>query len=408
MRVLEGILIALEALWAEKLRTLLTLLGNIVGVMSVIAVVSIIDGLNSYVRTTIADEGSGVFQVQRFNRTDILSNFDRFLESRHNPKITLADLKYLQQRVTTAEYMDANLSNSAEIRHRRNYIRSVEIQGRSENYPMLGNWSLKDGRHFSRQEVERRAPVAVIGHDIAERLFPGADPVGIDLKIAGESHRIIGVLEKKAGVLGDDANLFIVIPITSFQKIFGTRNSISISIKATDVDNITDCVDQTRLVMRALRHLGPKSDDNFGILTSDNLISLWEQISQGIFVALVGIVSISLVVGGIVIMNIMLVSVTERTREIGIRKATGATRLNILWQFMVESITLSTAGGVIGIMIGFGIAAAIAYFSPLPYAIKLWSIGAGLGVTFAVGVFFGIYPAMQAARLDPIEALRYE
>jgi putative ABC transport system permease protein len=408
MNILEGVLVALEALWAEKLRTLLTLLGNIVGVMSVIAVVSIIDGLNSYVRTTIAEEGSGVFQVQQFNRTDILTDFDKFLESRHNPKITLADLKMLRQRVTTAEFMDANLASSAEIRHGRNYIRSVDIQGRSENYPLLGNYELKDGRHFSAQEVTRSAQVAVIGFDIADRLFPQGDPVGRDLKIAGVNHRIIGVLEKRAGVLGDEANLLAVIPVTSFQRIYGARRSLNISIKASDVDNITDCVDQTRLVMRTLRHLRPGRDDNFGIVTSDNLIQLWGDISQGIFAALIGIVSISLVVGGIVIMNIMLVSVTERTREIGIRKAMGATRLNVLWQFLVESITLSSAGGIIGIVIGFCIAAAIAYFTPLPYAIKLWSIGAGMGVTFAVGVFFGIYPAMQAARLDPIEALRYE
>jgi putative ABC transport system permease protein len=215
-------------------------------------------------------------------------------------------------------------------------------------------------------------------------------------------------LEKRAGILGDDANLLVVIPITSFQKTFGTRRSIAISIKAENIDNMNDCIDQTRLAMRTLRHLGPRTDDNFGITSSDNLIKLWEQISQGIFTALIGIVSISLVVGGIVIMNIMLVSVTERTREIGIRKSVGATRLNILWQFLVEAITLSCVGGIIGIAIGFVIAAAIAYFSPLPYAIKLWSIGAGLGVTFAVGVFSGIYPATQAARLDPIEALRYE
>jgi putative ABC transport system permease protein len=376
--------------------------------MSVIAVVSIIDGLNSYVRTTIADEGSGVFQVQQFDRTDILSDFDKFLESRHNPKITLADLKSLQERVTTAEYMDANLSSSTEIRHGRNYIRSVGVQGRSENYSLLGNWNLKDGRHFSVQEVRRSARVAVIGFDIADRLFPGVDPIGKDLKIAGVSHRMIGVLEKKAGMLGQDANLTAVIPITSFQKIFGTRRSISISIKAADVDNMSDCIGQTRLAMRTLRHLGPGSDENFGVVTSDNLVNLWEQISKGIFTALIGIVSISLVVGGIVIMNIMLVSVTERTREIGIRKALGATRPNILWQFLVESITLSSIGGIIGIVVGFGIAATIAYVSPLPYAIKLWSICAGLGVTFAVGVFFGIYPAIQAAQLDPIEALRYE
>ena len=196
--------------------------------------------------------------------------------------------------------------------------------------------------------------------------------------------------------------------ITSFQRMFGAHGSITISIKASELEQVGACADQARVVMRGLRHLGPKREDNFALVTSDNLLNIWEGISKGIFAALIGIVSISLVVGGIVIMNIMLVSVTERTREIGIRKAVGATRMNILWQFLVESITLSIMGGVLGIALGFVAAAAVAYFSPLPYGIRFWSVLAGMGVTFAVGVFFGIYPAMQAARLDPIEALRYE
>jgi putative ABC transport system permease protein len=250
--------------------------------------------------------------------------------------------------------------------------------------------------------------VAVIGFDIAEMLYPDVDPIGKEIKIAGIQHRIIGVLKKRAGVFGGDPNRMVVIPISSFQKIFGAHNSITISIKATDLEHVPECVDQTRLAMRSLRRLGPNRDDNFAIVTSDNLLNLWEGISKGIFAALIGIVSISLVVGGIVIMNIMLVSVTERTREIGIRKALGATRMNILWQFLVESITLSSVGGVLGIVFGFAIAAAVAYLSPLPYAIKMWSILLGLAVTFAVGVFFGIYPASEAAKLDPIEALRYE
>jgi putative ABC transport system permease protein len=408
MHILEGVLIALAALWANKLRTVLTLLGNIVGVMSVIAVVSIIDGMNLFIRNEVANEGTGVFSVQRMNPADILSNFDNFLKSRHNPKITMADLKALQERVTLAEYMDANLSGSSEVRYRRNSISSVGIQGRSENYPLLGNWELQDGRHFSIQEVRRNAKVAVIGFDIADRMFPGIDPIGKDLKIAGMNHRIIGVLAERPGALGGSANLRVVIPITSFQKLFGAQRSLSISIKAADLNRVHECVDQTRMVMRSLRHLRPKREDNFGIVTSDELIGLWDSISQGIFAALIGIVSISLVVGGIVIMNIMLVSVTERTKEIGIRKAVGATRMNILWQFMVESVTLSSVGGVIGIGLGFAIAALIAVVSPLPYAIKIWSIMVGMGVSFAVGVFFGIYPAMQASQLDPIEALRYE
>ena len=408
MHLLEGMIIALEALWTNKLRTILTLLGNIVGVMSVIAVVSIVDGANSYIENEVAGEGSGVFSLQQANTLDILSDFDKFLKSLHNPRITLADLAYLRERVTLAQYIDANLGASAEMRNRALNIQSVPIQGRSENYPMMGRWDLKDGRHFATQEIDHSKDVVVLGFDVADRLYPSVDPIGKEIRIAGLPFRVIGVLAQKPGGLGGNPNLLAVMPITSFQKMFGTRRSLTISIKPADLDQVPACVDQTRMVMRGLRRLGPRREDNFAIITQDNLLNLWSNISSQIFMVLIGIVSISLVVGGIVIMNIMLVSVTERTREIGIRKAVGATRINILWQFLVEAITLSSVGGVLGIGAGFVIASLIAYFSPLPYAIKVWSIVIGMGVTFAVGVFFGAYPAMQAAKLDPIEALRYE
>jgi putative ABC transport system permease protein len=408
MHFLEGMMIAFEALWANKLRTVLTLLGNIVGVTSVIAVVSIIDGMNVFIRTEVAEEGSGVFRVQQVNELDILSDFDKFLKSLHNPEITLTDLEFLRERLGLAEYLDASQSTRSDVRYRRRYVKSVPVQGRSEVYPLLGKYELRDGRHFSIQEVRHSDNVAVIGSEIAERLYPDVDPIGKEVKVAGITHWIVGVLEERAGVLSGNPNLQVLVPITTFRKLFGTHRSITISVKSRDLDEVSACVDETRMAMRILRRLGPKREDNFAIITSDNLLAIWEGISKGIFAALIGIVSISLVVGGIVIMNIMLVSVTERTREIGIRKAVGATRMNILYQFLVESITLSSVGGVLGIIFGFVSASAVAYFSPLPYAIKVWSIAAGMGVTFAVGVFFGIYPAMQASRLDPIEALRYE
>jgi putative ABC transport system permease protein len=408
MNLAEGILIALEALWANKLRTILTLLGNIVGVMSVIAVVSIIDGMNLFIRNEVASEGSGVFRVQQVNELDILSDFDKFLKSLHNPEITLADLAALGERLTLAEYLDVSQSTSADVRYERHYINSVGVQGRSENYPLLGKWELKDGRHLSTQELAHGALVAVIGFDIADRMYVGVDPIGKEIKIAGNSFRIIGVLDKKAGILSGNQNLNVIIPVTTYERVFGSHRSFVIWVKSADLERVHECADEVRMVMRSRRHLPPRREDNFAIVTSDNLLKIWSGISTGIFAALIGIVSISLVVGGIVIMNIMLVSVTERTREIGIRKAVGATRMNVLWQFLVEAITLSSVGGALGIVFGFATAAAVAYFSPLPYAIKLWSIVVGLGVTFAVGVFFGIYPAVQAARLDPIEALRYE
>jgi len=408
MQLLQGILIALEELWAHKLRTFLTLLGNIVGVMSVMAVVSILDGANAYVENEMIGSGSGVFQVQRRNALDILSDFDKFLESRHNPKITYSDLNYLQEHVTLAEYMDAGLSTSVDVRHRRVDVQSVSVQGRTDNYPMLGDYDLKDGRHFSSQEVIRKRNVAVVGFDIAEELYPSIDPIGKDVKVAGLPFQIIGVLDQRPRGLGSNPNLSIVIPITAYEKLFGTRQSLTISIKPKSLALASECMDQARMVMRVRRHLGPKRDDNFGMVSQKSLLELWQSISSKIFIVLVGIVSISLVVSGIIIMNIMLMSVTERTWEIGIRKALGATRRNILWQFLVESATLSMVGGFIGILAGFTVAALIAFYSPLPYAIKIWSIMAGVSVTFLVGIFFGAYPAIQAARLDPIEALRYE
>jgi putative ABC transport system permease protein len=408
MQLLEGVMVALEALWANKLRTVLTLLGNIVGVMSVIAVVSIIDGANTYIENEVAGEGSGVFSVAQTNGLDVLSDLDKFLKSLHNPRITLADLAYLREKVTLAEFMDANQTSSVEVRHRALNIKSVTTMGRSENYPMLGRYDLQDGRHFSAQEVTHSSEVAVIGFDVADRMYSGMDPIGKEIRIAGMPFRIIGVLSQKPSGLGGNSNLIVLIPITTFQRMFGTQRSLTISIKSASLSQVSACMDETRVAMRALRRLGPKREDNFAIVSSENLMKLWQTISSRIFAVLVGIVSISLVVGGIVIMNIMLVSVTERTREIGVRKAVGATSMNILWQFLVEAVTLSSVGGILGIAAGFVIAALIAYFSPLPYAIKFWSIAMGMGVTFGVGVFFGAYPALQAAKLDPIEALRYE
>jgi putative ABC transport system permease protein len=304
--------------------------------------------------------------------------------------------------------MDAGLSTRAELRYRRLNIKSVPIRGRTENYVMLGRQDLKDGRHLSIREVEHRENVAVIGFDVADRLYASMDPIGKEIFVAGLPFRIIGVLALKPRGIGADPNMSVIIPVTTLAKIFGTRQSLSISIKPINLSQSAECVDQTRMMLRALRHLRPKQDDNFGITTQESLLELWKTISSMIFTVLVGIVSISLVVSGIIIMNIMLMSVTERTWEIGIRKALGATSNNILWQFLVEATTLSMTGGFLGIIAGFIIAAVIAYFSPLPYAIKIWSILMGLSVTFVVGIFFGAYPAAKAAKLDPIEALRYE
>jgi len=409
LNVTEGIWIALGALWANKLRTFLTLLGNIVGVTSVIAVVSIVDGMNKYVREELAEEGSNVLTLKRIDEFQILTSLEQFLESLHNPRLTMGDVEYLREGyVPSAEYIGASTGTSGKIKYGRKYVDDVSITGRTAEYHLISDYELAAGRHFTDLEDYKSRAVAIIGSDLAEKLFGREDPVDKRIKLAGKHLTVLGVAKEKPGVLGGNPNLFALIPIGTFHKMFGSRRSLSIPIKAVDLDKVPDAIDETTVAMRIRHKLKPSEKDDFVITTSDRILSLWESISKSIFNALIFIASIALVVAGVVIMNMMLVSVTERTREVGVRKALGAKRADIVWQFLVEAVTLSTVGGVIGIIVGFVLAILVSLVSPLPYAIEAWSVVAGFVVTVAVGVFFGLYPAYKAARLDPVEALRYE
>jgi putative ABC transport system permease protein len=407
--VFEGVRIALSALWENKLRTLLTLLGNIVGTMSVIAVVSLIDGIDRYARQEIAEEGSNTFSINRVNPFDFLNDLDAVLKAiRENPDLTLDDVEYLEPRIPHATQVIGEAWASSRVKFGERFLDGVSVNGFSAGYDGVKTMPIALGRHFSHLEDAHSKPVAVIGSDVAENLFPNRNPVGRTLVIAGRHLDVIGVVEKRGTVLGESRDDFVAIPIATHRKIFGSDESISISVKVADISEMPSAIDEARAAMRVRHKLRPKDGDDFGIITSQLIIDLWERISSAIFSALIFIVSISLVVGGIVLMNVMLVSVTERTREIGIRKAIGASRANILLQFLFESITLSVIGGVLGILTGFAIAGAIASLSPLPYAIKFWAVAAGLITTFIVGVLFGTYPAGKAATLDPVEALRHE
>jgi putative ABC transport system permease protein len=257
-------------------------------------------------------------------------------------------------------------------------------------------------------EVERNRPLAVIGYDIAEELFGGADPIDKVLKIEGVHFRVVGVSGRKGGFFGQSFDNFVVIPLGAHQKVFGARQGFSLQVKPRDPALTQSAIEDATVALRIERRLKPKEPDNFGIFTSDTVMDLYDQATKGIFAVLVGVVALSLVVGGIVIMNIMLMVVTERTREIGLRKALGARRRDITWQILTESVTLSTLGGVIGVVLGFLAAIALRTFSPLPARVEPWSIAVGITITAGVGLFFGLYPAMRAARLDPIEALRRE
>jgi putative ABC transport system permease protein len=405
----EGIRIALRALRDNKLRTFLTLLGNIVGTMSVIAVVSLINGIDRYVSEEVAEEGSNVFTVERINFFEAITDLDAFLEAlARNKPIRLNDVEYMREWVPSSSVIGASINGNERVTYRESYVDNIEIKGRSEEYPLLEKAELAAGAHISRLEMQRSNAVAVIGWDVYEHFFQGREAVGKRVKIGDRHFTVIGVVKNLGTVLGQSRNRFVYIPVTTYLKMYGSRRSVEIKVRAADIRLMQQAIDEATMAMRIRHRLRPLEKDDFSITTSQQLISLWQKISQRIFSALIFIVSISLVVGGVVLMNVMLVSVTERTREIGVRKALGARRSNIIWQFIVESITLSLVGGIIGIILGFTIAAIISLVSPLPYLIAPWSIAVGLAVTFCIGLIFGTYPASRAARLDPVVALHYE
>lgn len=403
----EGALIALHALRSHKLRTFLTLLGNIVGVTSVVAVVSLLDGMDQYIRREIVSEGTSVFRIQRVDEFKILSSLDEFLESLHNPRLTLRDAEALAAEMPSDALVGAT-SGGGTLLEREGRSLQARLDARTADYPLMGKFTLASGRHFTAAEAARSRPVAVIGWDVATTLFPREDPLGKPLRAGGERLEVIGVVEDLGSSFGSSRNLFAVVPVRTYLKDQDPSADVALAVRAPDVDLVPEYMERARFAMRTHHRLRPSEKDDFAVTSSATLLSLWERISRSISFALVGIVSISLVVGGIVIMNVMLVSVHERTREIGLRKALGARRMDILWQFLVEAITLSVTGGVVGIALGFGAASAISALTPLPYTVEAWAIAAAFLVTAAVGLFFGLYPANRAAMLDPIEALRHE
>ncbi len=409
MRLREGVRVALSSLWAYKLRTFLTVLGNVVAVTSVIAVVSLIDGMDAFVREEIADEGSNVLTLRRYDDLQVLTNLDAFLESLHNPSITLRDYRALREAdLESISRIAAYDRASARVEAPGRAASGVPVQGWTADYPSFLERDLESGRHFNLFEERNSRPVAIIGTDIADRILRTRDAVGKTIRVNGRHLDVIGVFEEEESSLGNNPNRLVVLPLGRHLKVFGGDRSLGIRCLVDGIHSLEEGREEIRWVMRIRHGLRPGKEDDFAITSADRIVSLWQAISRMIFTALVMLVSISLVVGGVVIMNIMLVSVTERTREVGTRKALGARRSDILFQFLVESVAISLAGGLIGIALGFGLASLVSVLSPLPYAIEPWSIVAGLLVTFAVGIFFGIYPANRAARLDPVEALRHE
>ncbi len=409
MNLLEGMRIALSSLRGHKLRTFLTLLGNIVGTMSVIAVVSLIYGADRYVSEVVLDEGTDVFTITRVDGLQFLTDFDAFLESLTNPDLNLDDRAYLQQHMQEARAVGAEVVRGDELRAGGRTYRNVRVRGVTEDYPLLEELPLAAGRHLAGSDVAASGQVVVLGWDVARDLFPRhADPVGREVKIGGRHFKVVGLIEDRGTVLGNNRNEVALIPITAWQKVYGSGESLDLRVAARDLAELDGARDEATFLMRVRHRLRPLERNDFAVQTSDQLLNIWGGISGAIYGALVPLVGISLVVGGIVLMNVMLVSVTERTREVGVRKALGARRVSILWQFLVEAITLSLIGGVIGILIGLLLAWLISLASPLPFAVAGWSLVLGLGTTFLIGAVFGTWPAWKAAGFDPVEALRHE
>ena len=407
-QLFESAKIALAAIWGSKLRSFMTVLGNIVAVTSIIAVVSLIQGLNASVKEAILNQaGADSFVIQRFPITRTDDDFDRV---RYNPLITLQDMRAIQRYggENIAAVMADNQGN-ARITYRDKSIDNTQVTGVTSGYINFSGYDAERGRLMSPSEVDSSRAIVILGWQTADRLFgENIDPLDKIIQIEGVHFRVIGVSEKKGTVLGQSQDSFAVIPLGQFNMLFGSRRSLELTVKPHDVSQMVAAQDEATVALRGARRLKPKQPDNFGMFTSDTIIGIYQSATNGIFAVLVGVVGLSLVVGGIVIMNIMLMVVTERTREIGLRKALGARRSDIMSQMLTESVVLSMFGGVVGTVLGSAIALAISKATPIPAAVEWWSVLLGIGITAVVGLFFGLYPASRAARLDPIEALRRE
>jgi putative ABC transport system permease protein len=406
-QIYESILIALQSIWSNKLRSFMTVLGNIVAVTSIVTVVSLIQGMNAYVTNAIvADVGADSFTIQQFGFVTSDEEFDKV---RNNPRINTDEADAVRK--SNPDVISAVMTQAqrrGQVSYKDIVLDSVTIQGVTKDYVSFTSFDAERGRMMSPIEVERDRPVAIIGFQTAQRLFGQADPLDKVIKIEGVHFRVVGVSSKKGSFLGNSLDENAVMPLGLFQKLYGSRPQLSIVVKPRDPSLVPAAMDEATVALRVDRRLKPKERDNFGIFTSETLLGLYRQATTGIFAVLLGVVALSLLVGGIVIMNIMLMVVSERTREIGLRKALGARRKDIMSQVLTESVTLSTFGGLVGIVLGFVLARTIATVTPLPARLELWSVALGIGITAAIGLFFGAFPASRAARLDPIEALRRE
>jgi putative ABC transport system permease protein len=402
----EAFWIALETLRSHKLRSFLTLLGVVIATTTLIVVMSIVNGMNLYIADHIANLGTNTFVLHQFKWAQ---GFESYLQARRrNKPVRIEDYEYLRDALAGYQRIGAlaELSPSPTARYKTNLIDEVQVNAMTPSFVDIGREKIAQGRYISETDYQHNARVCVIGQDLVEKLFPNVDPLDKEVQLGGLPFRVVGIAEKVGSTFGQSEDNFAIVPLTTYRTTWVGRPELMVFIKAPDSRHMMELEDEVRALMRARRHVPYHEEDTFGINASDTLMSAWHNLTGTIFAVTIGVVAVFMVVGGIVIMNIMLASVTERTHEIGIRKSLGARRRDILWQVVLESGMMASIGGVVGVLFSIVIARVVNVF--FTAAIPLVAVVVGVGLSAAVGLFFGIYPARKAALLEPIEALRSE
>jgi putative ABC transport system permease protein len=403
----EAVKLALQSLWANKMRSILTLIGVVMGVASVIMVITLTNTANDYMGTKLSGYGADVFTVSR--EAGVIFSAEDYFKYQKRKIVRLEDYDAVLAGCTDCKEVGALLSRNTKVVHNGQSSTNTEMRGYTATMFSLNNINLAIGRALTGADVEHATHTAVVGYDIVDNILGDGDPIGKELRVDGVPYVIVGVGDRQGKTFGQSQDNWVAVPITTYQHTYGTNDSLTVYGRANGDAKVMEAAeDQTRVIMRTRRHDAPGADDSFQLETNDTFLDIWKQISQLFTFIVLGLASISLVVGGIVIMNIMLVSVTERTREIGVRKALGARQKDVLLQFLIESALMAALGGVIGIAIGIGVAQLITLIFDISVNVSIGSVLLGMFMATGTGIFFGVYPASKAAKLDPIVALRSE